>query len=279
MANGGLIQTIAHPTDFSEAGAEAFAHALRLAVATKSRLLLLHVRETGREDEHGTFPHVREVLARWGLMQKNEAPSQIKTRLGVKVAKVDIHHKSAADGLFEFVLSHRADLIVIATHGREGLSRYVSGSVSEDLSRRTHVPTLFIAPNAKGFVDSATGAMQLKRILFPVAEDPSPLFALNLLGQMLAPLGVSSQAFRFLHIGAAPPRLPLGADRQVEIRNGPVVETILDVAEERTVDMIAMPTAGHKSFVDALKGSTAEQVLRHAPCPVLTIRTAAGTSV
>jgi len=35
-----------------------------------------------------------------------------------------------------------------------------------------------------------------------------------------------------------------------------------------------MPTAGHQGFLDALRGSTTEQVLRKAPCPVLAIRTA-----
>ena len=59
---------------------------------------------------------------------------------------------------------------------------------------------------------------------------------------------------------------------RIEIVKGPVVETILGAAEARDADMIAMPTAGHKSFVDALKGSTSERVLRHAPCPVLSIR-------
>ena len=62
------IRTIIHPTDFSDASAEAFVHALRIALAAKARLYLLHV-ASGREDDVMDFPHVRETLARWGLMR------------------------------------------------------------------------------------------------------------------------------------------------------------------------------------------------------------------
>ena len=55
---------------------------------------------------------------------------------------------------------------------------------------------------------------------------------------------------------------------------GPLVETILHVAQERQMDLIAMPTAGHQGLLDALRGSTTERALRQAPCPVLAVRTA-----
>jgi nucleotide-binding universal stress UspA family protein len=58
----------------------------------------------------------------------------------------------------------------------------------------------------------------------------------------------------------------------VEVIEGPVVETILRVARDHPVHMIAMPTAGHDGFLDMLRGSTTEQVLRQAPCPLLAIR-------
>jgi nucleotide-binding universal stress UspA family protein len=270
--DGAFVHTIAHPTDFSEAGASAFEHALRLAIATQARLMLLHVRDTADETERGNFPRVREVLARWGFMHKDEPPSQIKTKLGVKVAKVDIHHRSAADGLFEFILGHRADLLVMATHGREGLSRYVSGSVSEDLSQRTRVPTLFIGPNATSFVDAETGQIALDRILLPVAQEPSPHFALSVAVKVLAPLGVTVKDLRFVHVGAEAPRLPASFEKRMQLLDGEVVDTLLTVARQWAPSLVVMPTAGHKGFVDALKGSTTEQILRQAPAPVLAIR-------
>ncbi|HEY3719491.1 MAG TPA: universal stress protein, partial [Roseiarcus sp.] len=38
---------------------------------------------------------------------------------------------------------------------------------------------------------------------------------------------------------------------------------------EWPADLIVMPTAGHVGYLDALRGSTTERVLRQAPCPVL----------
>ena len=88
---------------------------------------------------------------------------------------------------------------------------------------------------------------------------------------LLTPLGVPLDGSHFLHIGDDPPRLDLGGEAKIEVRQGPVVETILQVAQKDRVDMIAMPTAGQQGFLGALRGSTTEQVLRKAPCSVLAV--------
>jgi nucleotide-binding universal stress UspA family protein len=273
------IRTIAHPTDFSDNSITAFAHALRMALDTGSRLYILHVKKPAAPDSWTSFPHVRALLANWGLMAPNDPASQIERKLGIPVSKVEIQDRSAINGLFDFVLSHRPDLIVLSTHGREGLKRWLQGSVSEELARRTHIPTLFVGPNARGFVDTETGEMRLTHILVPVAHQPSPLQALNILTDVLTPLGISPSAFRFLHVGDDPPGITANSQeihlQDVVVANGPVNDTILRFARDSSADMIAMPTAGHSGFLDALRGSTTEQVLRHAPCPLLAIRAAA----
>ena len=276
MVEISVLQSIAHPTDFSAASAQAFAHALRLALDTKSRLTLLHVTEKSSQDDWASFPHVRETLVRWGLLNENEPRAALEARLGIKVAKIEIRHPDPAMGLFEFFLSHRPDLIVLSTHGREGLDRWLSGSVSEEIARHTHVPTLFIGPNTQGFVEAATGEMSLEHILVPVAHSPSPRLALNILTDLLAGLGVAPSTVRLVHIGAEAPNVLGGlapeAGAKVELIGGPVIETILRVAREQGTDMIVMPTAGHQGFLDALRGSTTERVLRQAPCPVFAVR-------
>jgi nucleotide-binding universal stress UspA family protein len=54
-------------------------------------------------------------------------------------------------------------------------------------------------------------------------------------------------------------------------RPGSVVDEILAAAAESQANLIVMATAGHQGFLDALRGSTTERVLRHAPCPVLAV--------
>jgi nucleotide-binding universal stress UspA family protein len=271
-----VIQSIAHPTDFSVPSTLAFAHALRLALDTKSRLSLLHVNEKGSQDDWTSYPHVRETLVRWGLLNEKAPLTDLEARLGIKVTKVEIRHRNPATGLFEFFLTHRPDLIVLSTQGREGLDRWLRGSVSEEIARHTHVPTLFIGPNSKGFVEVSTGELRLEHILVPVAHSPSPRLSLNILFDLLACLGISPSTVRLLHIGDEPPNVlggsVPGTCATVELVDGPVVETILRVTREQGMDMIVMPTAGHRGFLDALRGGTTERVLRQASCPVLAVR-------
>jgi len=267
-----MVKSIAHPTDFSEGSARAFAHALRLALATKSTLELLHVTSDETERDWTSFPHVRPLLAAWGMLEADASPHDIQARLGIEVRKIEIRHQHPALGLFEFFLSHRPDLIVLSTHGREGPHRWLSGSVSEELASHSHVPTLFFGPNARGFVDSTTGQMWLKRILMPIAQTPSPTLALTTLNTFLASLGVASASTRYLHVGDDPLLLPGVAE--VEQKRGDVVDTILAAAVEGQAELIVMPTAGRHGFLDALRGSTTEQVLRQACCPVLAVRAA-----
>ena len=121
--------------------------------------------------------------------------------------------------------------------------------------------------------------MHLDQILVPVAHHPSPLLALNILTDVLAPFGISPSAFRFLHVGDDPPRITATSQdmhlHDVDVADGLVTETILRVAQDSAANIIAMPTAGHEGFLDALRGSTTEQVLRLALCPLLAIRTTA----
>ena len=54
-------------------------------------------------------------------------------------------------------------------------------------------------------------------------------------------------------------------------RSGPVIDAILAVAEELQPDFIAMSTRGRQGFLDAVRGSTTERVLREAKRPLLAV--------
>jgi len=65
-----------------------------------------------------------------------------------------------------------------------------------------------------------------------------------------------------------PPRL-LG---QTLVRDGRAYDEIVDAADELKADLIALSTHGHTGLKHVFLGSTAERVVRHARCPVLTVR-------
>lgn len=66
----------------------------------------------------------------------------------------------------------------------------------------------------------------------------------------------------------------IGTDLQSEtiIKTGKPFVEIIDTAKEKDVDLIIMATHGHTGVEHLLFGSTAEKVVRKAPCPVLTLR-------
>jgi nucleotide-binding universal stress UspA family protein len=66
-----------------------------------------------------------------------------------------------------------------------------------------------------------------------------------------------------------PPRRSLS----VKLVDGSVVETILAEVDVVDADLIAMPTEGRHSFLDALRGSTTERILHQARCPLLALPT------
>jgi nucleotide-binding universal stress UspA family protein len=78
-----------------------------------------------------------------------------------------------------------------------------------------------------------------------------------------------------LHVGRTAPSIETSSNSAplppVMLRHGNVARSIVDAAVEFDVDFISMPTAGHRGVLDALRGSTTERVVRHAPCPVFAV--------
>ena len=262
------LVAIAHPTDFSEASAEAFAHALRLALEFRCRLDLLHVRSG--DGEWSSFPHVRETLARWELLPADVDHAQVQEKLGIEIRKIEIEHQDPLRGVAGFLTSHRPGLVVMATRGAQGLSRFISESVSEGIAQKTNLPALFLGPNARPFVNSKNGRLHLKSAVIPVARHPSPARALTLFHHLLGKLGLVQ---RYVHVGHESFALTgaAGTRERVTTLEGPTVDAILSAASSYLADLLVMPTAGRHGFLDALRGSTTEQVLRRAPCALLAL--------
>ena len=63
-----------------------------------------------------------------------------------------------------------------------------------------------------------------------------------------------------------------GAPITTEVRTGHAAHVILDLANERGIDLIVMGTHGRTGLAHLVMGSVAERVVRLAPCPVLTMR-------
>jgi nucleotide-binding universal stress UspA family protein len=270
---------IVHPSDATMAGESAYAHALRLALGARSHLAIVHVAhpDVGEDADWAAFPGVRATLARWGLLDADAAPSEVADRLGVRISKIEVADKDPARGLDRYLADRPCSLLVLATQARQGLDRLMNGSIAEAVARSSRMPALLLPVGADGFVDTATGTSRLRNILVPVDAATAPLDAIELALAIADILEDGTALLHLLHVGdpgdaptlAMEPRL----DRRVQrlTAAGPVVQAILQTADSTGADLIAMATHGHDSILDSLRGSTTEQVLQAAPCPVLAV--------
>jgi len=237
----------------------------------QGKLSLLHV--TNDEMEHGSeFPGVRETLERWKVIPAGSGREAVAD-LGIRVAKVIGRGPKPTDGILAYLEEHPVDLIVLAIH-HHGFD-WLHKSVSEPVARKSGEMTLFVPASGHGFVSLTDGTISLRNILIPVAETPSPEAAIAGAARLVQQTNSREGTFTLLHVGEAepktdPPDVP-GWKWQGVLEKGNVIEAILATARQTEADLIVMSTDGRNGFLDAMRGSHSERVLRQAPCPVLAI--------
>lgn len=264
---------VLHPTDFSAASQVAYEHALKIALAMRGKLTLLHVTMEDAEAEWADFPGVRDTLHGWGLLPAGARHEDVAS-LGLGVRKILAEKKDPVEACMDLIEGHPADLIVLATSQGRERARWLGGEVSRPLAREAGLPTLFVPAGAKGFVHTGTGALDLRRVLMPLATEPSPREALGKLAGLLEALGVTATV-TLLHVGPEPGMPALeepkvkGLTWERRCVDGEVIPAILAAAAGS--DLIAMATDGRSGFLEALRGSHTERVLSGARCPLLAL--------
>ncbi len=272
------IRSILHPTDLSSMSASAFAHALRIALAAQTKLYCLHVKESDSNGGSG-FPDVRRLVAQWGLLEEDEPLSAIDSAQGLGFENVTLGQREPAEAIQRFLAEHVCDMVVLSTHGRDGIDHWLNGSIAEAVFNVSAISTLFVPRGARGFVDQVTGDLRLRHVLVPIDHSPKPDRAIETTRNFVQLLTGLKFEMQLLHVGSGAAAihssiLQLEGSTPITIRYGNVVQTIVDAAIEYDVDLICMPTAGHHGILDDLRGSTTERVIRQAPCPVLAVRSA-----
>ncbi len=265
-----------HPTDFSDTSAVAFAHALKFATLEHGRLTILHTEKDAEERHWSEFPRVRQTLERWNILPP-KATKEAFAEIGLQVEKISATSKNTEEALLHYLHKHPHDLIVLATHQYHGLERLTHKTIAESVARRSGEMTLFIPDGVDGFVSLADGSVKLKHILIPVDHTPHPQIALDAAASLAALLGCADVLFTVLHIGPSrsfPAVKTYPGEHwkwEATLEYGDLEEQILRAAESGQADLIVMATEGHHGFLDALRGSTTERIVRAADCPVLAV--------
>lgn len=273
-----LVGSVLHASDFSEASDAAFAHALALALIRGTRLTILHAHAQPLSPRtRDGFPSVRARLERWGVLAKGSPRSAVFKELAVQVRKVAVRDRRPVTGILNYLEAREFDLVVLARRGRAGPPRWLKPSVSEQVARRSKTLTLVVPRGARGFVSPDTGRFVLRHILVPVDHRPDPQPGVELAARAARVLGDGSTEVTLLHVGdgrrAPQARIPdhLSCQWEAVTARGRIVDGILAAADTLPADLIVMVTSGREGLRETLRGSTTEQVLRRAGCPLLTV--------
>jgi len=298
-----LVNRILFATDFSPCAARAQAYAVYLAQANQAKLDILHVLEfqPGMDPDYDVNKIYLEQLRKQAVEQLEAllklAPlvalsAQGQITVGIPSQQI----KMVAKG-------RDADLVVLGTHGRTGLEHVLLGSTAERVVKDAPCPVLTVRlpapPGAPKETPVAPGPIAVRSLLVPVDFSDCSLEALEYAVQVgkqfkavvtilhvLEPVSYGLD-FTLSHPGAdhrsrerAQSRLSefaqllvsQGLTAQHEVRGGTPRDSILDCAREREADLIVMGTHGRRGLSHLVTGSVAEAVLRHAPSPVLTVK-------
>lgn len=136
--------------DGSETSAQALTEAAKLAHALHAKLHIIHI-VTASPKHHAaatmdlhTYQQFanREGLA---LLEKSKQSVQTITESAeTQLIEMNCSMQSIAEKIIAAAQAWKADLIVIGTHGRRGLKRFVLGSAAEETLRIAHIPILLI---------------------------------------------------------------------------------------------------------------------------------------
>jgi nucleotide-binding universal stress UspA family protein len=290
------------PIDLSDSSVATLAHASRVAHWYDAKLTVLHVAPTFEPMQvpPGDFADpVRIVMP----MAREEILGDMRKVAGLagapRAATLLAESGDAPRVIVDRAVALSADLLVLGTHGRRGFRRLLLGSVTETILHEAPCPVFTVPPGARA---ATADAVSIDRILCPVDFSPASLQAF---GFAVALAAQSKAAVTLLHViewldeeepreqahfnvpeyrryltDSARERLrklvtdearpPVAVDEVVG--GGKAYREILKVAETGGADLIVMGAQGRGGIGLVLFGSTTQQVVRAASCPVLTVR-------
>ncbi len=141
-----MFQRILCPVDFDGSSLKAVRLARRIAQRDEGTVYLLH----------SVVPTDPLVVSAPLIESRNESESRVllkelaETELGGVKHEWLLRHGSPADEAVSAANDIKADLIVMATHGRHGLSHLVLGSVTEKVVRESQIPVLTVRMEEAG---------------------------------------------------------------------------------------------------------------------------------
>lgn len=301
------FKNVLYTTDFSQYSDYALDYAKAFAsMQPDGRIDCLHVIDDGGSAEYVILGGMYEANTYHEEMLNSARESASKQLAHIETKQdhlgVNVHTHLKQGHIAEQVVAAAEelgdDLIVIATHGRSGLSGMIFGSTCEKVVRSSGIPVLTIKHPEHDFVTDKGDTVELARVMCPVDFSNLSLSVLPRCEQIcrdfnatLVLTHVVDPRWEFPEVNAqavfnntdhlmkkSTEYLNDLADKiegvnvEVCIKEGSPAKVLAHLSDEENIDLVVMPTHGRGGIKHMLLGSTAERVVRLAHCPVLTIK-------
>jgi nucleotide-binding universal stress UspA family protein len=295
------------PIDFSEYSRHAFDRAVGVARCYDATVTVLHVLPVPSVvpavpyGPEGPGPLGLEVVDRGRVLSEIPRFLGLTESIGIPVKYRAIEAPSVQKEILVQTERLSADLLVMGTHGRSGFERLILGSVTEKVLRTSRVPVLTVPSHVPDVVPA--GRDPFRRILYATDFSQGSEAALRHAASLaehgaaqltllhaVEPLAVGYDPIVVMpfDVGAyntsleavarkqlrefVPEFVRLGCDTEDVVVSGKPYAEILRIATERQIDLIVLGVHGRNALDRLVFGSTTEQVVRRAACPVLTVR-------
>jgi nucleotide-binding universal stress UspA family protein len=216
--------------------------------------------------------------------------------LGVAAEDVFLRDAPTA-GIVEFARERNIDLVVVGTHGREGVRRALLGSVAEGILHASTIPLLVVTAHAVAPRSDSV----FERALVAIDDSDPAREAMRTAAQLSTGLGthltvcnvidsrdlqskaatygydpnpfesnMHAAALKLLREAAEPDGTSLTADDLVVVEGEPAA-AIEHAANQRNCDLIVLGSHGRRGIARLFLGSVAESVVRKSSRPVLVV--------
>jgi nucleotide-binding universal stress UspA family protein len=279
------LKLIVVPTDFSEPAAHALRYASALSERFGSHLLVIYADSSTPPIDLGG--RALNVFAQYANQMIEETRERLEIHAEQNINPlvpydVRVVVDSPVNAIIEHACDAGADLIVMGTHGRTGLSRLLVGSVTEGVIRSATMPVIAVNSTT---AETAGVHTVLCPVTFTADSRVALRYAADLTDTPNSPLvlfhGLVEQELQstvdeLLRLQDwAPKELVDRCVLKIMPERVPP-EQIVQFAKLTSADLIALGVPVDRSIADVFRGTIAEQILHASSCPVLMVNERVG---
>jgi nucleotide-binding universal stress UspA family protein len=281
------LRNILLATDFSPVSGMAVKYAQAIARRHSSRVHTIHV--TAPDSYNLLDPDAFAITFNGATTESENVPAVLHSLLEGLPSETPLQQGTIWQVISDVVERNEIDLLVLASHGRHGISRMFLGSVAEDVFRNVSCPVLTVGPDVR---PCHRREMRIKNVLLAAHFEKgstAPMYAARVCNEFRAELTLLHVVDGNGHKGASnlenralaqrlysvvPAEAGLWRQPACVIKYGLPSARILEVAMETGADLIVLG-ARHPEpakINSHLPWATAARVIAEAACPVLTVR-------